>query len=229
MDPWGAPAAGAAAVTVGSAGPSPPPTVPAPAASGPWGPAPSTDPWGVASPTSPTSSDPWGGGAPPTIAPPPDPWGETSNRVNNVDPWGSSGTLLLSCSHVCPVGGGVSGGVPMTKYLKRSASRSVDKRGSEDLSTFTPLHSTAPFPVCVTDPVTLSVITSHSLTLSVCDEESKHAESIPPLCLNQGFLSSCFHSGLTVAVCQPKLSLLLPFFAFLIYGVVSYHLSFTST
>uniref|UniRef100_A0A8C4DFL7 Epsin 1a n=1 Tax=Dicentrarchus labrax TaxID=13489 RepID=A0A8C4DFL7_DICLA len=93
VDPWGAPAAAAAsaaAATVGSAGPSPPPTVPAPAASGPWGTA-STDPWGVASPTSPTSSDPWGGGAPPTIAPPPDPWGETSNRVNNVDPWGSSG------------------------------------------------------------------------------------------------------------------------------------------
>ncbi|XP_035528502.1 epsin-1 isoform X2 [Morone saxatilis] len=91
VDPWGAPAAAAAAATatVGSAGPSPPPTVPAPAASGPWGAA-STDPWGVASPTSPTSSDPWGGGAPPTIAPPPDPWGETSNRVNNVDPWGSS-------------------------------------------------------------------------------------------------------------------------------------------
>ncbi|XP_069551843.1 epsin-1 isoform X1 [Brachyistius frenatus] len=84
VDPWGAPAA-----PLDSAGPSPPPTVPAPAASGPWGPAP-TDPWGVASPTSPTSSDPWGGGAPPTIAPPPDPWGETSNRVNNVDPWGSS-------------------------------------------------------------------------------------------------------------------------------------------
>ncbi|XP_032375166.1 epsin-1 isoform X5 [Etheostoma spectabile] len=86
VDPWGSPAA----ATVGSAGPSPPPTVPAPAASGPWGAAP-TDPWGVASPTSPTSSDPWGGGAPPSIAPPPDPWGETSNRVNNVDPWGSSG------------------------------------------------------------------------------------------------------------------------------------------
>ncbi|XP_039973372.1 epsin-1 isoform X2 [Xiphias gladius] len=85
VDPWGAPAA----ATVGSAGPSPPPTVSAPAASGPWGAAPS-DPWGVASPTSPTSSDPWGGGAPPTIAPPPDPWGETSNKVNNVDPWGSS-------------------------------------------------------------------------------------------------------------------------------------------
>ncbi|XP_030249476.1 epsin-1 isoform X1 [Sparus aurata] len=88
VDPWGATPA-ATVATVGSAGPSPPPTVPAPAASGPWGAAP-PDPWGVASPTSPTSSDPWGGGAPPTIAPPPDPWGETSNRVNNVDPWGSS-------------------------------------------------------------------------------------------------------------------------------------------
>ncbi|XP_068425612.1 epsin-1 isoform X2 [Clinocottus analis] len=83
-DPWGA-----ASATVGSAGPSPPSTVPAPAASGPWGTAPA-DPWGVASPTSPSNSDPWGGGAPPTIALPPDPWGETSNRVNNVDPWGSS-------------------------------------------------------------------------------------------------------------------------------------------
>ncbi|XP_034409784.1 epsin-1 isoform X2 [Cyclopterus lumpus] len=85
-DPWGASAA-AGGSTVGSAGPSPPHTVPA--ASGPWGTDP-TDPWGIASPTSPTNSDPWGGGAPPTIAPPPDPWGETSNRVNNVDPWGSS-------------------------------------------------------------------------------------------------------------------------------------------
>uniref|UniRef100_UPI0037E815B0 epsin-1 isoform X1 n=1 Tax=Semicossyphus pulcher TaxID=241346 RepID=UPI0037E815B0 len=88
VDPWGGSAA-AAAAPVGSAGPSPPPTVPPPAASGPWGTA-APDPWGVASPTSPTSSDPWGGGAPPTIAPPPDPWGETSNRVNNVDPWASS-------------------------------------------------------------------------------------------------------------------------------------------
>ncbi|XP_041648423.1 epsin-1 isoform X2 [Cheilinus undulatus] len=87
VDPWGAPAA----ATVGSAGPSPPPTVPPPAVSGPWGTAAAApDPWGVASPTSPTSSDPWGGGAPPTIAPPPDPWGETSNKVNNVDPWASS-------------------------------------------------------------------------------------------------------------------------------------------
>ncbi|XP_054869553.1 epsin-1 isoform X3 [Amphiprion ocellaris] len=89
VDPWGAPPA-AAAAPGGSTGPSPPPTVPAPAASGPWDSAP-TDPWGVASPTSPTSTDPWGGGAPPTVAPPPDPWGETANRVNNVDPWGSSG------------------------------------------------------------------------------------------------------------------------------------------
>lgn len=88
VDPWGAPAT----VTVSSAGPSPPPTVPGPASSEPWGAAP-PDPWGVASPTSPTSSDPWGGGAPPTIAPPPDPWGETSNKVNNVDPWGDSGKL----------------------------------------------------------------------------------------------------------------------------------------
>ncbi|XP_008320826.1 epsin-1 isoform X2 [Cynoglossus semilaevis] len=88
VDPWGPPAAPA----LGSAGPSPPPTLPVPAASGPWGAAPS-DPWSVASPTSPTSSDPWGGGAPPSIAPPPpppDPWGDTSNKVNNVDPWGSS-------------------------------------------------------------------------------------------------------------------------------------------
>ncbi|KAM4600585.1 epsin-1 isoform 5-T7 [Polymixia lowei] len=85
VDPWGAPAA----APVGSAGPSPPPTVPAPSASGSWGAAPA-DPWGAASPTSPPSSDPWSGGAPPTIAPPPDPWGETSNRVNNVDPWGAS-------------------------------------------------------------------------------------------------------------------------------------------
>ncbi|XP_034030478.1 epsin-1 isoform X2 [Thalassophryne amazonica] len=84
VDPWAAPAS----ATVGSAGSSPPPTVSAPVASGPWGT--STDPWGVASPTSPTSSDPWGGGAPSTIAGPPDPWGETSNRVNNVEPWGSS-------------------------------------------------------------------------------------------------------------------------------------------
>nr|XP_061789800.1 epsin-1-like [Nerophis lumbriciformis] len=90
VDPWGAPAAAAAAPTptVGSAGPSPPPTLPI-ATSGPWA-APAADPWGVASPTSPTSADPWGGGPPPTIAPPPDPWGETSNKVNNVDPWGSS-------------------------------------------------------------------------------------------------------------------------------------------
>ncbi|XP_041842882.1 epsin-1 isoform X2 [Melanotaenia boesemani] len=85
VDPWGA----TSTATAGSAGPSPPPTVSVPVASGPWGTA-ATDPWGVASPTSPTSSDPWGGGAPPTIAPPPDPWGETANRVNNVDPWGSS-------------------------------------------------------------------------------------------------------------------------------------------
>lgn len=88
VDPWGTPAA---AATISSAGPSPPPMVSASGASGPWGTAP-TDPWGVASPTSPTSTDPWGGGAPPpSIAPPPDPWGETANRVNNVDPWGNAG------------------------------------------------------------------------------------------------------------------------------------------
>lgn len=69
--------------------------------------------------------------------------------------------------------------------------------------------------------------------LSLCSEESKHA--IPPLCLNQGFLSSCFYSGLTVAVSQPELSLLLPSVClfqlfinfFLMYKVASY-LSFTS-
>lgn len=93
VDPWGAPAT---AATIGSAGPSPPPMVSAPALSVPWGTS-STDPWGVASPTSPTSTDPWGGGAPPpSVAPPPDPWGETANnRVNNVDPWGSSGKWML--------------------------------------------------------------------------------------------------------------------------------------
>lgn len=138
-DPWGASGATAAA-TVCSAGPSPPPTVPAPAASGPWGAAPA-DPWGVASPTSPTSSDPWGGGAPPAIAPPPDPWGETSNRVNNVDPWGSSGKQLQHWSHINPVAGQVCGN------QSRSVSCSDDQRGCEDLSTFTPLHATVPFPV----------------------------------------------------------------------------------
>lgn len=92
MDPWGT---AAAAATVGSASPSPPNTISAPTVSGPWGTA-LTDPWGVVSPTSPTGSDPWGGGAPPpSIAPPPDPWGETSNRVNNVDPWGGSGKQQL--------------------------------------------------------------------------------------------------------------------------------------
>ncbi|KAK5609674.1 hypothetical protein CRENBAI_000875 [Crenichthys baileyi] len=85
VDPWGAPAN----ATVSSAGPSPPLTLSGPSAPGPWGTAP-TDPWGVASPTSPTSTDPWSGGAAPTIALPPDPWGETSHKVNNVDPWGHS-------------------------------------------------------------------------------------------------------------------------------------------
>ncbi|CAL9705608.1 unnamed protein product [Knipowitschia caucasica] len=87
VDPWGAPPAAAAAAPVGSAGPSPPPSLCPPAASNPWG-APAPDPWGVASPTSPTNTDPWGGGAP-AAAPPPDPWGEAP-RVNNVDPWGGS-------------------------------------------------------------------------------------------------------------------------------------------
>lgn len=88
VDPWGAPAN----ATVRSAGPSPPLALSGPSASGPWGQTP-TDPWGVASPTSPTSTDPWGGGTAPPVAPPPDPWGETSHKVNNVDPWGNSGTL----------------------------------------------------------------------------------------------------------------------------------------
>lgn len=228
VDPWGAPAASTAAATVGSAGPSPPPTVPAPA-SGPWGTT-STDPWGVASPTSPTTSDPWGGGAPPTIAPPPDPWGETSNKVNNVDPWGSSGKQLQLCTRVasgwqeCPC-----------NRVKRSVCCSVDERGYEDLSTFTPpLHSTVSFPVYITDLLHHSVMSpcchifSFTHMLSICDEESKHAKSILLLCLNQGFLSSCFYSGLTVAVSQPELSLLLPFCAFLMCKVASCYLSFTS-
>ena len=100
VDPWGAAAAAgasAAAAPVGSAGPSPPHTVPLPSASGPWGAAPA-DPWGAASPASPQSADPWGGASPPTVAPPPpDPWGETTNhRANNVDPWGpTAGEWLL--------------------------------------------------------------------------------------------------------------------------------------
>ncbi|XP_061101375.1 epsin-1 isoform X4 [Conger conger] len=83
VDPWGAPAAPPA---VASAGPSPPPTsiAAAASASGPWGP---SDPWGATSPTSPVSSDPWGGGGP-AVAPPSDPWGDTA-RVNS-DPWGST-------------------------------------------------------------------------------------------------------------------------------------------
>ncbi|XP_061771312.1 epsin-1 isoform X2 [Nerophis ophidion] len=83
VDPWGPPIVAAI-----PAGPSPPPTLPI-AASGPWGTT-SADSWGVASPASPTSVDPWGGGPLPAIAPPSGPWGETSNRVNHVDPWGSS-------------------------------------------------------------------------------------------------------------------------------------------
>ncbi len=150
VDPWGAPAAAAAATaTVGSAGPSPPPAVAAPAASGPWGAAP-TDPWGIASPTSPTSSDPWGGGAPPTIAPPPDPWGETSNRANNVDPWGSSGKQLQHWSHINSVAGQVSGNILVAEYQKRRVSPSAGERGCEEVLTCTPVHSTVPFPVFIT-------------------------------------------------------------------------------
>uniref|UniRef100_A0A8B9LNC8 Epsin 2 n=1 Tax=Astyanax mexicanus TaxID=7994 RepID=A0A8B9LNC8_ASTMX len=85
VDPWGASAAPS------SSGPSPPPSVtPAPAA-GPWGP---TDPWGAASPASPPSADPWGGGpptiAPPTIEAPPDPWGSGESARVNSDPWAST-------------------------------------------------------------------------------------------------------------------------------------------
>lgn len=64
--------------------------------------------------------------------------------------------------------------------------------------------------------------------LSVCNEESKHAKSILPVCLKQGFLSSCFYSGLTVAESLLELSHLLPLCIFLIYEVASYYLSFTS-
>nr|XP_057912051.1 epsin-1 isoform X3 [Doryrhamphus excisus] len=124
VDPWGAPATAAAGIpAVGSAGPSPPPSL-AIAASGPWS-ATATDPWGVASPTSPTSSDPWGGGQPPppTVAPPPDPWGETANRVNNVDPWGTSAVTPPS---VDPWGPTVphstsSSGVPVDPWAKDGA------------------------------------------------------------------------------------------------------------
>ncbi|XP_076137182.1 epsin-1 isoform X3 [Alosa pseudoharengus] len=82
VDPWGTPAA---PTTLGSAGPSPPPTAaPAPApVAGPWG---AADPWGAASPSSPPV-DPWGGG-PPKIEPPPDPWGDSARA--NSDPWGST-------------------------------------------------------------------------------------------------------------------------------------------
>ncbi len=169
MDPWGGPAAAVTATaTAGSAAPSPPPTVPAPAASGPWGTA-STDPWGVASPTSPTSSDPWGGGAPPSIAPPPDPWGDTSNRVNNVDPWGSSGKQLQHWSRMNSVANQVGGNEVMAEYQKRTASCSVGERGFEDLLTFTPLHSTVPFPVFTTALLHFlschhAVISPHPLT-----------------------------------------------------------------
>lgn len=156
-DPWGAPAA----ATAGSAGPSPPPTVPAPAASGPWGAAPS-DPWGVASPTSPTSSDPWGGGAPPTIAPPPDPWGETSNRVNNVDPWGSSG--MQRWSRIPSVTSQVGRNVLMTEYLKRTATCSVKEevKTSRLLLLYTPpFHFLSPLHFLSCHH---AVVSSHSVT-----------------------------------------------------------------
>ncbi|XP_061918543.1 epsin-1 isoform X2 [Entelurus aequoreus] len=119
VDPWGPPAVAATAIP---AGPSPPPTLPI-AASGPWGTT-SADPWGVASPASPTSADPWGGGPPPTIAPPSGPWGETSNRVNHVDPWGSSAVTPPS---VDPWGPSVppstsSSGGPVDPWAKDGAS-----------------------------------------------------------------------------------------------------------
>ncbi|XP_068179396.1 epsin-1 isoform X2 [Antennarius striatus] len=141
VDPWGAPAA-AATATVSSAGPSPPPTISAPAASGPWGTAPA-DPWGVASPTSPTSSDPWGGGAPPTIAPPPDPWGETSNRVNNVDPWGSSAVTPPSAD---PWGPSVppstsSSGGPVDPWARDGPVPASDPVTSSDIWSDTAKHT----------------------------------------------------------------------------------------
>uniref|UniRef100_A0A8B9LKR2 Epsin 2 n=1 Tax=Astyanax mexicanus TaxID=7994 RepID=A0A8B9LKR2_ASTMX len=103
VDPWGASAAPS------SSGPSPPPSVtPAPAA-GPWGP---TDPWGAASPASPPSADPWGGGpptiAPPTIEAPPDPWGSGESARVNSDPWASTGDLERRGS--AAGGGDLSGG-----------------------------------------------------------------------------------------------------------------------
>lgn len=165
VDPWGAPAS----ASVGSAGPSPPPTLSAPSASGPWGTA-STDPWGAASPASPPSSDPWGGSAaPPTIAPPPDPWGETSNRVNNVDPWGTSGKRYHT-AQVLPV--------KPIRLLEMYKDVSKEKHvllcgwqgeGCEELSAITPLHFTVPFryPVTYSVMVPFSHILSSTLMLSV--------------------------------------------------------------
>lgn len=229
MDPWGAPAA----ATVGSAGPSPPPTVPVPAASGPWGPAPA-DPWGVASPASPTTSDPWGGGAPPNIAPPPDPWGETSNRVNNVDPWGSSGKRLKHWSPINSAVHHVGENVLTSQYLKNTTwCLALWMKKDLKTSSFTLLHSTFPFPVFIRALLHLLschfvVVSSHPLT---CFQfVMMKASMLNPfaLCL-KGFLSSCFCSGLTVAVSQPELSLLLPVCVFLMYKVAFYYLSFTST
>lgn len=179
-DPWGAPAAATAG---SSAGPSPPSTLPAPTTSGPWGPAPA-DPWGVASPTSPTSSDPWGGGAPPpAIAPPPDPWGETSNRVNNVDPWGSTGKQPQHWP-------GINAG-PRPALVNRAG-----------VKTSRPL---IPVPFSLVSPCCRIL---HTHTLSFCSDESKHAKSTLPLCLNQGFVSSCFYSGLTGCVSTRAVSCL---------------------
>lgn len=93
VDPWGAPAA---PTTMGSAGPSPPPSVAPASAPEPWGPA---DPWGATTPSSPPV-DPWGGG-PPKIEPPPDPWGDSART--NSDPWGSTSECSLqplACGHM---------------------------------------------------------------------------------------------------------------------------------
>lgn len=203
VDPWGTPAA----PVVSSAGPSPLPTVSASAASGPWGTA-TTDPWGVASPTSPTSSDPWGGGAPPVIAPPPDPWGESSNKVNNVDPWGSSGKDLrpVVMFDLCRQSGGWD--CTCCWWLKQNLV-SVGERGCGDF--FSPsLHGCISPHTC--HHAVIADLFIRLYMLSLCSDESKHA--IPPLCLNQGFLSSCFYSGLTVAVSTrafSSLALCMPF------------------
>lgn len=193
MDPWGTPAA----ATVGSAGTSPPPAVPAPASSGPWGPAP-TDPWGVGSPTSPTTSDPWAGGAAPTIAPPPDPWGETSNRVNNVDPWGNSGKQPVGWSDIAG-----------QNVLAQRSTQTADERGCEHVYSSSLHHSISHVH---NSPITFSVsslcphmVPSHMLTCFQFVMRKASMQNPFTHCL-KGFLSSCFCSGLAVAVSQPKLS-----------------------